>query len=257
MPEKLSELCWRSGQVRDKDRRAWWDRCRQWKARYPVLAAGYWNEAVGVSNYVLVEVLSECLGDGDILVPGSSGASSEVTMQAFRVKAGLRILNSQGLGPMGFALSAAIGACLASGRRHTVCIEGDGGLQMNSQELETVRRLDLPVKLFVLDNQGYASIRSTQRSYFEGRLVASSVDSGLTLPNTLKLAAAYGLPATEICSHANLCRGRSRAGAQRADRLQRADLAQSGDCSAGDVGKTAGRHDGFSPHGGPLAAAGS
>ena len=202
--EVVRTLLAQRGQVRDKDRRAWWDRCRQWKARYPVLAAGYWNEAVGVSNYVLVEVLSECLGDGDILVPGSSGASSEVTMQAFRVKAGLRILNSQGLGPMGFALSAAIGACLASGRRHTVCIEGDGGLQMNSQELETVRRLDLPVKLFVLDNQGYASIRSTQRSYFEGRLVASSVDSGLTLPNTLKLAAAYGLPATEICSHANL-----------------------------------------------------
>ena len=202
--EVIRTLLARSGHVLDKDRSAWWDRCRQWKARYPVLLPQYWEETVGVSNYALIEVLSECLGDGDLLVPGSSGASSEVTMQAFRVNPGVRILNSQGLGPMGFGLSAAIGACLASGRRRTVCIEGDGGLQMNSQELETVHRLNLPIKLFVLDNQGYASIRSTQRAYFQGRFVASGADSGLTLPNTLKLAAAYGLPATEICSHANL-----------------------------------------------------
>ena len=87
---------------------------------------------------MLVEVLSDEMRAGDLLVPGSSGASSEVTMQAFRVPAGVRVFNSQGLGPMGFGLSAAIGGCVASGRRRTVCIDGDGGLQLNIQEFETL-----------------------------------------------------------------------------------------------------------------------
>jgi acetolactate synthase-1/2/3 large subunit len=139
----------------------------------------------------------------DLLVPGSSGAASEVTMQAFRAKRGVRVLNSQGLGPMGFGLSAAIGGCLASGRR-TVCIEGDGGLQMNSQEFETLHRLNLPIKLFVLNNQGYASIRSTQKAYFQGRYVASGRESGLTLPDTMRLAEAYGLPAVRLHDHADI-----------------------------------------------------
>ncbi len=129
----------------------------------------YWDVPGGVSNYVLLDVLADAMCDGDLLVPGSSGASSEVTMQAFRVARGIRVFNSQGLGPMGFGLAAAIGGCVASGRR-TICIEGDGGLQMNSQELETLHRLDLPVKLFVLDNEGYASIRSTQLATFRRAL---------------------------------------------------------------------------------------
>ncbi len=77
-------------------------------------------------------------------------------------------------------------------------------MQMNSQELETVRRLNLPIKLFVLDNQGYGSIRSTQQAHFAGHFVGSTRDSGLTLPSTLKLAAAYDLPAMEICDHAHV-----------------------------------------------------
>jgi acetolactate synthase-1/2/3 large subunit len=189
--------------IATKDRDPWWTRCRDWKARFPVLQPAYWNEPDGVSNYVLVEVLSDEMCGTDLLVPGSSGGASEVTMQAFRVKPGLRVLNSQGLGPMGFGLPAAIGGCLASGRR-TVCIEGDGSLQMNSQELETVRRLNLPIKLFVLNNNGYASIRATQRAHFEGRYVASNPESGLTMPDTRTLAAAYGLPTAEIHDHSDI-----------------------------------------------------
>ena len=129
-----------------------------------------------------MEALSDELAPEDMVVPGSSGACSEVTMQAIRVRRGVRILNSQGLGSMGFGIPAAIGACLASGGRRTVCIEGDGGFQMNSQELETVMRLKLPIKCFVLNNGGYGSIRATQKSYFNSRLVGSDESSGLTLP---------------------------------------------------------------------------
>jgi acetolactate synthase-1/2/3 large subunit len=186
-----------------KNRDAWWAKCREWKKRFPVLLPEYWNDSEGVSNYVLVEVLSDEMRAGDLLVPGSSGASSEVTMQAFRVPAGVRVFNTEGLGPMGFGLSAAIGGCVASGGR-TVCIDGDGGLQLNIQEFETLHRLNLPLKLFVLNNNGYASIRSTQKAYFDGRYVASGPDSGLTLPDIVKVAAAYGLPTAEIRDHSDI-----------------------------------------------------
>jgi acetolactate synthase-1/2/3 large subunit len=180
---------------------AWLEQVRNWKARYPVLCSEYWQEQGYVNAYVLMEVLSECLGDGNLLVPGSSGQSSELTCQAFRMKPGLRMLNSQGLGPMGFGIPAALGACVASGGRHTVCIDGDGGFHMNIQELEVIRRLGLPVKFFVLDNQGYGSIRNSQRAYFQGRLVASDASSGLTLPCTLDVAKAYGMPTARLESH--------------------------------------------------------
>ncbi len=105
---------------------------------------------------------------------------------------------------MGFAVAAALGACVASGGRRTVTIDGDGGFQMNSQELETIHRLNLPVKIFVLNNNGYGSIRATQRTYFNSRFVASHPTGGLTLPDTLRIAAAYGIPARRVADHAGL-----------------------------------------------------
>jgi acetolactate synthase-1/2/3 large subunit len=151
-----------------------------------------------VNNYVLVEAISRNLRAGDLLVPGSSGACSELTCQAIRLPAGVRMLNSQGLGPMGFAIPAALGACVASGGRRTISIDGDGGFMMNLQELEVVRRLDLPITFFVLDNQGYGSIRSSQRGYFQGRLVACDAGSGLTLPDAARVAEAFGIPTARL-----------------------------------------------------------
>ena len=112
-------------------------------------------------------------------------------------------MHSRGLGAMGFGLPAAIGACLGSGRRRTVCVEGDGSFQMNAQELETVRRLDLPVKIFVINNSGYASIRSSQQNYFQ-HLVGADATSGLTLPDIKEVADAYGIPTRSITSQENL-----------------------------------------------------
>ena len=186
-----------------QDRHGWLARCKAWQARYPVVLPEYWDAAECVNNYVLIDVLSEEMSGEDLLVPGSSGASSEITMQAFRVKAGMRVFNTQGLGPMGFGIAAAIGGCVASGRR-TVCIDGDGGFAMNTQELETINRLQLPIKVFVLNNQGYVSIRNTQRSYFEGRLVGSDASSGLTLPNIARIADAYGIHSLKIENHGHI-----------------------------------------------------
>lgn len=200
----LREFLAQRASIATADRSAWLARVQNWKAKYPVVLPEYWERRDGVSTYCLLEVLSDQMGAGDLLVPGSSGACSEITMQAFRAKQGLRVFNSEGLGPMGFGIPAAIGGCLASGRKRTVSIDGDGGFHMNTQELETVRRLNLPIKFFVLNNNGYGSIRSTQRGYFGGFLVASDPTSGLTLPDTLKIAQAYGLATVRIHDHSEL-----------------------------------------------------
>lgn len=179
----------------------WLQRIRDWKERYPVIGEKHWQAADCVSAYVLIDVLSDLLSEDDILAPGSSGQCSELTYQAFKVTKGLRMVNSQGLGAMGFGIPGALGACVASGGKRTVCLDGDGGFHMNAQELETIRRLNLPVKLFVLDNQGYGSIRSSQRNHFKGRMVASDSSSGLSLPDPLAVAAAYGIPTATLGSH--------------------------------------------------------
>jgi acetolactate synthase-1/2/3 large subunit len=194
----IRTLIQQSGKVVRKDRSRWLARCKEWQSRYPVVLPEYWDDRERVNDYVLIEVLSDAMRSEDLLIPGSSGACSERTMQAFKVKEGIRIFNSQGLGPMGFGIPASIGGCLASGKRRTICIDGDGGFQLNIQELETVRRLDLPIKFFVLNNQGYASIRATQRSHFGGHFVASTCSSGLTLPDVGEVARAYGIPALRI-----------------------------------------------------------
>ena len=194
----LIEFIKQKDRIITKDRKKWWERCLRWKEKYPLMQKEYYDVEDGVNNYVFLDVLSECLNSEDVIVPGSSGACSEVTMQAFKVKPGMRVFNSNSLGPMGFAIPASIGGCIASGKKRTICIDGDGGFQMNIQELETIRRLNLPIKIFVLDNNGYGSIRSTQNNYFNGFLVASDATSGLTFPDLEKIAAAYSIPFFEI-----------------------------------------------------------
>lgn len=176
----------------------WVGRCKNWKSKYPVVTEEYRNQKEYANSYVLVEKLSEMMSSDDLLVPGSSGACSDVCLQSFKVKKGQRVLNSPGIGAMGFGIPQTIGACIASGGKRTVNVNGDGGFQMNIQELETVHRLGLPIKYFILNNQGYASMRVTHRNYFQGRLVASDASSGLTLPDVRKIADAYGIPNNRI-----------------------------------------------------------
>ena len=173
----------------------WLDLCRSWVRRFPVVLPEHWAGPAGfVSTYALVDALSDACAHDDIIVPGSSGPCSDILMQAFRVKRGQRILNAPGLGAMGTGLPGAIGTCLAGDRRRVINVNGDGGFQLNIQELETVRRLALPIKFFVLDNDGYRSIVAMQRNHFQGRLVGSDPSSRLTLPDLRKIGTAYGIP---------------------------------------------------------------
>lgn len=202
--EFLRELDRQSHLVASKTRSEWLNTCKAWQEKYPVVLPEYRRGRSCVNDYVLIDALSDELTPNDLLIPGSSGACSERTMQAVKVKPGLRILNSQGLGSMGFGIPAAIGACLASGGKRTVSIEGDGGFIMNIQELETVKRLGLPIKFFVLNNGGYVSIQATQKNYFNENYVGSSKSSGLTLPAITSLAKAFGIATVELKNHTRI-----------------------------------------------------
>jgi acetolactate synthase-1/2/3 large subunit len=159
-----------------------------------------------VSTYVLAEELSARLSATDTMVIGSSGAAIETFMLAYSAPLGQRAFLTGGLGAMGFGLPAAIGASLGANRGRTVLVDGDGGFQLNIQELATLHRLSLPVKVFVLDNQGYASIRASQRRHFEGRLVGADASSGLEIPDIVAIAKAYGLRTARVSRHADLPR---------------------------------------------------
>ena len=152
-------------------------------------------------------MLAAELESDDLIIPGSSGVGIDTFWLSFAVKEGQRLFSTGGLGAMGFGLPASIGGCLASGQKRTISIDGDGGFQLNIQELETVSRLGLPIKFFVLNNQGYASIRATQNNHFRGHLVGSDASSGLTLPDLMKIGAAYGLPTARITDNSQLVEG--------------------------------------------------
>jgi acetolactate synthase-1/2/3 large subunit len=122
----------------------------------------------------------------------------EVFNACFDNKRGQRILHTSGLGAMGYGLPAAIGACIGGGRRPMVAIESDGSLQLNIQELATIKAQKLPIRLFVLNNGGYGSIRNTQRNYFAGRYVGTGPESALFLPESGRIADAYGIPSMAI-----------------------------------------------------------
>jgi len=175
----------------------WLERVRDWKHRYPVVLSEHHARKDYVSTYAFSQILSQELTEGEVVCTTASGSGIEIFLLCYEAKERQRVFHNRGTGAMGFALPAAIGACLARGTQRTICVDGDGGFQFNVQELETIRRHRLPIKVFVLNNQGYASIRTSQERYFR-RLVGSDPASGMTLPDTLAVAGAYGIPGMRI-----------------------------------------------------------
>ncbi len=200
----LRALAARQPDIRKSDRSKWLEYCGGLKKRYPVVQEEYYKSPDKINLYVFTEQLFKQLAADDVITPESSGAAGEVTYQAMRVKLGQKIKNAAGLGAMGFGLPYAIGACIATGRRRTILINGDGAFQLNIQELETVVRLKLPVKMFILDNNGYGSIMATQRNMFGGFYVGSEPGSGLTVPDIRAVAGAYGIRTEQAASHEEL-----------------------------------------------------
>lgn len=190
--------------IKAKGRFEWLSYARRMKSKYPIVQKAHWEQDGCANTYALLDAITEQMGQDDIFVSGSSGTCIDVSMQVFRVKKGQRVFTTKGLASMGFGVPATIGACLAGGGRRTVCVNGDGGFQMNIQELETIRRLNLPIKIFVLNNQGYAQIHATQKNIFSGHYVACDRGSHLTMSPVSDVAAAYGLKTFKIQNNQEL-----------------------------------------------------
>lgn len=181
----------------------WIARCTAWKQQYPVVLPAFHEQAGYANTYVFTEILCEELEGSDMLIPGSSGASIDTFWLSAKLKKGQRAVATGGLGAMGYGLPAAIGGCIGSGGRRTISVDGDGGFMLNMQELEVARRLHLPIKFFVLNNNGYASIRSSQSGYFK-EVVGCDSSSGLTLPDIGRLAHAFGIANFRISDQSDL-----------------------------------------------------
>jgi len=200
----LREMLRQSPAVQPRERRCWKERCADWKTRYPLVLADHRKPEGRVSIFYLAEAIALETTPDDLMISGSSGSGIEIFLFACPTRTGQRIYHTAGLGSMGNALPGSIGVCLAGGRRRTVCVDGDGGFQFNIQELETVARLQLPIKYFVLNNDGYASIRASQANFFGSPQVGCDASNGVTIPDLRKVAAAYGLATARIESQANL-----------------------------------------------------
>ena len=156
-----------------------------------------------MNPYCFVEALFEELADDEVVVTGDATACI-TTFQAGRLKAGQRLFSDSGCAPMGFDLPAAIGACVAQDRRRVVCLAGDGSIMLNIQELQTIAGLGLPIKIFVLNNNGYLSIRLTQKNFFPDNPVGAGPESGVTFPDFGRLAHGFGIPFRRCDTHAGL-----------------------------------------------------
>lgn len=152
------------------------------------------------SSYEFADRLFNQLKSDDVCVTGN-GTAYTCTYQAMKVKEGVRVFANQGCAAMGYDLPAAIGACVANDKGRTVLVTGDGSLQMNIQELQTIVTNRLPVKIFVLENEGYLAIKTTQNSFFKGHFTGSDPKSGVECPDLEKIAAAYGIPYTSVAEN--------------------------------------------------------
>ena len=174
--------------------------------KYPPVLSEFRKEKKYVNPYFFIETIGKYLKPKELIVLSDGIGPLNCSYQVLYIKPGQRVILNNGFAQMGYGLPAAIGACFASGKRRVVCFEGDGSVQLNIHELQIVKYYNLPIKLFVYSNDGYLSIRNTQKNLFGGRFVASDTKSGLSCPDILKVAKAYGLPTLRINNHKDMKR---------------------------------------------------
>lgn len=183
--------------------------CKNLKESYPVFRNEFEKSKL-VNPYNFVNKLFSTLNEKDVVVT-SDGTAVVTTFQGAKIKKNQRLFSNSGSASMGYGLPAAIGACISNNRKMTICIEGDGSLQQNIQELATVTYHKLPLKLFVLSNDGYHSIRQTQTNYFPDNIVGCGLESGLYFPDLKLIAKSYNLDYILIENSSDLITGLKKA----------------------------------------------
>lgn len=176
--------------------------CKELNLNFPIFRQEF-TRSQKVNPYYFVNELFKNLKENDIVVT-SDGTAVVTTFQGAVLKKNQRLFSNSGSASMGFGLPAAIGACFSNNYKETYCIEGDGSIQMNIQELATISKHKLPIKIFIISNDGYHSIRQTQNKYFPDNTVGCGPESGLAFPNFNLIASAYGLKYMRISSSRRL-----------------------------------------------------
>jgi acetolactate synthase-1/2/3 large subunit len=200
----LTELLKHKDRLKPRSIAAWLARCADWKTRYPVVTDEHRKPEGPVSIFNLAEVLGTEVKPEDRLVVGNSGSGIEIYLLACPTLHSQRLYHTAGLGAMGYAIPMAIAVAIANPGREVIAVDGDGSFQFNIQELETIHRLQLPIKFFVLNNDGYSSIRASQKAYFGSANIGADKSTGLTIPNLSKVGASYGLGTCVIPDQTNL-----------------------------------------------------
>lgn len=192
--EVMRRINERLGDTVLEEKRDWLEKCRHWKETYPVVLPRHY-EAEGLTNvYAFVKEVSRVLPEDYVTVVGN-GSACVVGSHAYEIKKGQRFIINSAIASMGYDLPAAIGACVANGERELVCLSGDGSIQMNLQELQTIQTNRLPIKIFVINNNGYHSIRQTQTNFFGEPYVGIGPQShDLEFPDMERIAYAYRYP---------------------------------------------------------------
>lgn len=169
----------------------WVKQCNTWKEKYPVCDNSKYEQKDKINVYAFLDTLSDCMKENDKIVVANGAACA--CIHGYKLKKGQRLVVNSGVASMGYDLPAAIGACFGIDKTSLICVCGDGSIQMNIQELQTIIHHKLPIKLFLINNDGYQSIRITQRSFFEQPFIGIGSDSGdISFPNMKKIAEAYG-----------------------------------------------------------------
>ncbi len=193
----LQELLKQSTKYKFSNYNDWVKRCNFWKNKYPVVLPEYKNEKP-INSYYFTKKLSELASNKDMILV-DTGSCFHVACQTWKIKKNQRFLTTGGISSMGYWV-AGIGACLANNRGNTIVITGDGSLQFNIQEFATIKYNNLPIKVFIYNNNGYLLIRHTQKNFMEGRLMGESTKNGVWCPDSLKIATAYGIKGVRINS---------------------------------------------------------
>ncbi len=185
--------------VRVSNWNLWLKWCIERRNRYPVVLQEY-NRSRLVNPYYFMQVLTK-LADSDNIIVAGNATACVVLFQAGIVKKNQRFIWNSGCASMGYDLPASIGACIANNRKSTICVAGDGSFQMNIQELQTLIHNKLPIKIFLLNNGGYNSIKQTQSNFFGLPYVGCDKSSGVSFPSFIEVARAYGIKTEKIISH--------------------------------------------------------
>lgn len=181
----------------------WLAKCASYKKQYPTIEVKRQKVCDCVDSYNFFDVISSLTKNDAIYIFGN-GTACVSSYQSLRLQKEQKVVVNSGCASMGYDIPAAIGACYAHGKKEVICVTGEGSLQMNIQEFQTIIHNKLPIKIFVLNNGGYISIRNTQNGFFKGHKVGADSDSGVSFPDILKVANAYGFETAKIENQQNL-----------------------------------------------------